>query len=202
MKKIIIALGTVAIAAGLQAATYNWAASSNGAVFNGYDAPTMGTQWASATAQSGLTYYLIYTAGISQGDLLSGLRDGKTMADFSANTLVSGTTGSDGKIAQQTFSTDSTKFALDSSDKMSVYYAILNSDSSAVYLSVAQSKAADLSGGQVSYSIATATSKILRDNDGTTAFGSAGWYSVAPEPTSGLLMLLGMAGLALRRRRA
>ena len=35
------------------------------------------------------------------------------------------------------------------------------------------------------------------------AFGStsSGWQSV-PEPTSGLLMLLGMAGLALRRRRA
>ena len=31
---------------------------------------------------------------------------------------------------------------------------------------------------------------------------SATWYTVAPEPTSGLLMLIGMAGLALRRRRA
>lgn len=202
MKKLIIALGAAVVAAGLQAATYNWSAMSNGAVFNGYDAPSTGTQWASATAQSGLSYYLIYTAGLSQSDLLAGLRDGKTMADFAANTIATGTTGSDGKIAKQTFSTDSTKFALDGSDKMSVYYAILNSDSSAVYLSVAQSKAADLSGGQVDYSIATATSKILRDNDGTTAFGSAGWYSVAPEPTSGLLMLLGMAGLALRRRRA
>jgi len=35
----------------------------------------------------------------------------------------------------------------------------------------------------------------------------AGWYSVAtpspiPEPTSGLLMLLGVAGLALKRKRA
>ena len=29
-----------------------------------------------------------------------------------------------------------------------------------------------------------------------------GTYNVAPEPTSGLLMLLGMAGLALRRKRA
>ncbi|MBQ3289143.1 MAG: PEP-CTERM sorting domain-containing protein [Kiritimatiellae bacterium] len=33
-------------------------------------------------------------------------------------------------------------------------------------------------------------------------FGSGGEWTVAPEPTSGLLMLLGMAGLALRRRRA
>ena len=202
MKKLIIALGAVAVAAGLQAATYNWSAMSNGAVFNGYDAPTMGTQWASATAQSGLTYYLIYTAGISQGDLLSGLREGKTMDDYSAHTLKTGTTGSDGKVAAATFTTDSTKFALDGSGKMSVYYVVFNSDDSMVYFSAAQSKAADLSGGQVDYSIATATSKILRDNDGTTAFGSAGWYSVAPEPTSGLLMLLGMAGLALKRKRA
>ena len=35
-------------------------------------------------------------------------------------------------------------------------------------------------------------------------YQGAGWYSVAnvPEPTSGLLMLLGVAGLALKRKRA
>ena len=37
----------------------------------------------------------------------------------------------------------------------------------------------------------------------TGAPGGAGWSTMSvPEPTSGLLMLLGMAGLALRRRRA
>jgi hypothetical protein len=39
---------------------------------------------------------------------------------------------------------------------------------------------------------------------GTKTYGEAGWYSAAavPEPTSGLLLLLGMAGLALRRKQA
>ena len=46
--------------------------------------------------------------------------------------------------------------------------------------------------------------------DTTVVFGSqqtksaemSNWTAVAPEPTSGLLLLLGVAGLALRRRRA
>lgn len=38
--------------------------------------------------------------------------------------------------------------------------------------------------------------------DGTSATSNATGWAAVPEPTSGLLMLLGMAGLALRRRRA
>ena len=57
---------------------------------------------------------------------------------------------------------------------------------------------------------ATSAASTYGDSAGTTktfaignqATASGTWYSVAPEPTSGLLMLLGMAGLALRRKRA
>ena len=37
---------------------------------------------------------------------------------------------------------------------------------------------------------------------GTFAAGTQGGWTAVPEPTSGLLMLLGMAGLALKRKRA
>ena len=63
-------------------------------------------------------------------------------------------------------------------------------------------------GDEASY---TATADIVLKNDTTGknfAFGNQGTnftnnnFAVAPEPTSGLLLLLGVAGLALKRRRA
>ena len=45
------------------------------------------------------------------------------------------------------------------------------------------------------------TSKTFQFQNQATAF-TANKFAVAPEPTSGLLLLLGVAGLALRRRRA
>ena len=50
---------------------------------------------------------------------------------------------------------------------------------------------------------ATSTQSIAFGNMSTASQASGAWTTAAvPEPTSGLLMLLGMAGLALRRRRA
>ncbi len=45
--------------------------------------------------------------------------------------------------------------------------------------------------------------KLFTDYQGTAAGGSLAWSTASvPEPTSGLLLLLGMAGLALKRKRA
>ena len=48
---------------------------------------------------------------------------------------------------------------------------------------------------------ATSTTTVGFANMATATQNASNWAAV-PEPTSGLLMLLGMAGLALRRRRA
>ena len=50
----------------------------------------------------------------------------------------------------------------------------------------------------VDYTVAGLSKSI----GGSDSGGSATAWTAVPEPTSGLLMLLGMAGLALRRRRA
>jgi len=42
----------------------------------------------------------------------------------------------------------------------------------------------------------------LADDSTTRSAGTAGAWTAVPEPTSGLLLLLGVAGLALRRKRA
>ncbi|MBP3672800.1 MAG: PEP-CTERM sorting domain-containing protein [Oscillospiraceae bacterium] len=66
-----------------------------------------------------------------------------------------------------------------------------------------------LTDGKYQYTSATKAVTALETGAANIAFGSlktatttAGNWVAVPEPTSGLLMLVGLAGLALRRRRA
>lgn len=80
-------------------------------------------------------------------------------------------------------------------ESVSFYYVIVDKEAKNYWTSDLQSATAVTTGTPTASTFAAASGGALLSTPGT-AFGSV------PEPTSGLLMLLGVAGLALRRRRA
>ncbi len=79
-----------------------------------------------------------------------------------------------------------------------IYDASTIADAKNYVVSEAVTKSVNATGSPLSIGFGNMASTAT-----TNMFRNASWSAAAvPEPTSGLLMLLGMAGLALRRRRA
>ena len=132
--------------------------------------------------------------------LVGALSDAWTsVADIAASSAAFGSEGTSGTIAKagRVYTTGDITLASDSVTKTSgdVYVIIVSSDDAKSYTYTKVDwkgfayEGAESSPGSYNY---TATDLI---NNGTTV-------EFVPEPTSGLLMLVGLAGLALRRRRA
>ena len=185
MKKLVVLLAGVAFAAVTQAANMNWAISN--------------VKTPADSSVSGSGYYVALFATSVSGDTLGGFstvsKDALVAAfskgDFSlmSSAAKTGATNSSGAITGVAF----TGVGTTSADSITAFAIIFdNADyTKATNFIVTDDKNKTVAVGAAS--------------GGSLAFGSqatATWTAVAPEPTSGLLMLVGLGALALRRRRA
>ena len=181
MKKLAILAAAAMIGISASAASVVWKTTTG--LYDG----TGGT-----TTQAGTAYLVLST--YSQATLLADLRDGKDFATLmNANSIKNGTLGSNGKFAS------AISFDYGSGgDTLSAYTAVLVGDK--VYLSATKSaELMDVGSASLGFTLGTNSKNAALD----TAFSAAGWYTASvPEPTSGLMLLLGIAGLALKRKRA
>lgn len=178
MKKLMFMLAAVAVAASVQAASVKW---------------TCTNVKEDGTAVSGIAYF-VNAATLSQATLATFT----SASDFT--TALSGayswTPGTAGNYGNTVANAD---FGLaDATTGYSAYLVIFDTatitDESKYYTTVV--KNFDTYGGTETVSVGWAGQ--------SSRISSVGWTAVSdvPEPTSGLLMLVGLAGLALRRKRA
>ena len=167
-----MALAVIAIAGMSQAAAFKW---TTGAMYApNVDGSVSATSAADSTGTWLATIYLYSDSGCTTP--IAGLTGNTGSAVNSMTSAIQGTF-------------DGATFAFDNS---TTYYAVLD----LTYTTAAGTQT--LTTDVVSTKLKTTGNTTLSF---ATPIANATWSAV-PEPTSGLLVLLGMAGLALRRKRA
>ena len=187
MKKLMIAFAAMAMCFGVQAAQLIWSTSgTSSAKILGSDGAQMG---------SDTVAYLVLAS--SAADIVAGLTTSTKSLDGVAGVLDSHV----GFNAKGTFSNPSTETADNAAiTTASQAYQILlvefdGKDGTATHYMLSSAKDAVGSADVVSN-----PAKVTFG--GASDFASSTWTAAVPEPTSGLLMLVGLGALALRRRRA
>ena len=174
MKKLMVILGAALMCSAASAATVLWSASEKFADSAGV----------AFSKTRDIAAYLFDAASVTQSDLFNSWKEG------SANTAGA-------KVVSTwyaAFTLDVTSQIGDSGTKM-LYWAVINGQDLFISSTITQTIAGI---GETEFSWRNESGSVFT---GADAFGSAGWY-VIPEPTSGLLLLIGIAGLALKRTRA
>ena len=179
MKKLMIVLAAVALAGITQAATMTWSVSNMQA---------MGIENGN---------YIALFDGTTTFDYAKA-KDGTLAAWYTGTATETGTAGMVKAGGSGLNNPSGDAFA--PGDTISMYMVVFNSDSIA---SATQYLVSDVATGSVKANGANFTVSFgsLAATTTSNKFLGATWQSV-PEPTSGLLMLVGLGALALRRRRA
>ena len=193
MKKLIVALGACLIGVAASAANVTWAISNVAAC---------GTD---ATMEGYVAYFLMSadTSNAASAKLWSvadaiTAAQGKDASAFTSHSLASSKALTDeGGVKSAKVTSYASSWV--SPETGNFYAIVFNADSiaDATHYMVVGGAEAD---GSFKLSFGTATANQTASLNASSATWTA--TGAVPEPTSGLLMLLGMAGLALRRKRA
>ena len=193
MKKLMCMLIVAVSATMVHSASWNW--SSNDTIAS---APNGGSALAGASIYLFFGYSASSDANTAKGNLLASLREGNAISGYTQ----SATLNSSGSLETQNFTGDTGKkyaFAVilaDDADGNSYMLMTANKNGTGM----------DIGDANLAFDISTST---IKASDLTTTGTGAGWYMYKqasgggdiPEPTSGLLLLVGGAMLALRRKR-
>ena len=184
----MIALAAVAVAAVAQAASINWSITGNTWTYSDATKAAQNTtvylinaaNWSTieAAIQGGATSFTTSDAGILAVGKTANAKGAVTTSTATSASLTAGTSYDYAYLVFDTRDTSDVKYFASATETKAAY-----DPTDATYSEVQT----------VSFAAAAYSASGL----------SGGWQSAAvPEPTSGLLLLLGMAGLALRRKRA
>ena len=184
MKKLIV-MGLAAFATiAANAASFYWAATNIGKIGD--------------TSSVGLTAYLIDSSKVDRATMIAALEAGDFQYMKSDNYLLTTTTLAQGTTGQSRINTTSGT----ASSSVAQYNA---------YTIVLDGAVGSAKNFLVTKELTNVANPGYDDGSGPglgnvqLSFGAqsaVAWTAVAPEPTSGLLMLVGLGALALRRRRA
>ena len=187
MKKLVIAAVAVAMAVVANAASVKWSCPYGIAD---------GTE---SGATSAPVVYLINAADVAQNDIYTALVGGAALADVVAGKTVASAALDEGGMSVQDLT-----LSYAANSKQTMYMVCFDEGLNAVYFSEAMEKTISGTGAtKYQFGADTSMESVMADMSGFSA-ADGGWVSTAavPEPTSGLLLLLGMAGLALKRKQA